>query len=120
MERLYQTYRGKAEFFLVYIREAHPDSIVTTLKDGTELLLKIPQTNTLDERRATAQQCAATLQLSMPALIDEDNKVNQAYAGWPDRFYVVGMDGKIAYQGRPGPKGFRVDEVEDWLKNNTK
>lgn len=57
----------------------------------------------------------------MPTLIDkEDNKVNQAYAAWPDRLYVVGKDGRIAYQGAQGPKGFKVPEVEDWLKKNTK
>ena len=43
-----------------------------------------------------------------------------AYAAWPDRLYVVGVDGKIAYQGGPGPGGFRVNEVEAWLKVNTK
>ena len=50
----------------------------------------------------------------------EDNKVNTAYAGWPDRMYVVGVDGKIAYQGGPGPGGFRPAEVERWLKENVK
>jgi hypothetical protein len=55
----------------------------------------------------------------MPTLLDRaDNRVNQAYAGWPDRMYVVGIDGKIAYQGKPGPWGFKVEEVEAWLKKN--
>ncbi len=56
----------------------------------------------------------------MPTLLDKtDNKVNRAYAAWPDRLYVVGTNGKIAYQGAQGPKGFKVKEVEDWLKKNT-
>ncbi len=67
-----------------------------------------------------AEQCAATLKLSMPTLVDgEDNAVNRAYAAWPDRLYVVGTNGRIAYQGGPGPKGFKVNEVEEWLKKNT-
>jgi hypothetical protein len=90
-----------------------------TLKDGKEVLTKITQTKTAEERSQTAQQCTATLKLSMPTLVDrDDNKVNAAYAGWPDRLYVVGVDGKIAYQGGPGPKGFKVEEVEAWLKTN--
>lgn len=105
----------------MYIREAHPDSVLLTLKDGKEALLKIEQTKTLKERTETAKLCTATLKLSMPTLIDrEDNKVNQAYAAWPDRLYVVGVDGKIAYKGGPGPAGFRVGDVENWLKANTK
>jgi hypothetical protein len=63
----------------------------------------------------------ATLKLNIPTVIDrEDNRVNAAYAGWPDRLYVVGIDGRVAYQGGPGPGGFKVGEIEEWLKSNTK
>ena len=55
----------------------------------------------------------------MPALIDsDDNGVNRAYAAWPDRLYVVDRDGKIAYKGGPGPRGFKPADVETWLKAN--
>jgi type I thyroxine 5'-deiodinase len=55
----------------------------------------------------------------VPTVIDrEDNKVNAAYSGWPDRLYVVGKDGRIAYKGGPGPGGFKPAEVEAWLKKN--
>jgi hypothetical protein len=33
---------------------------------------------------------------------------------------VVGVDGRIAYMGGPGPRGFKPEEVEDWLKKNLK
>ena len=107
------------EFFLVYIREAHPDSILLTLKDGEKRLLKIAQATKIEERAETAQQCVATLKMTMPTLLDKaDNQVNYAYAAWPDRLYVIGSDGKIAYQGGPGPGGFRPIEVEKWLLEN--
>jgi hypothetical protein len=105
----------------VYIREAHPDSILLTLKDGEKKLLKIPQTQKIEERAGVAQQCVATLKMTMPTLLDrEDNQVNSAYGAWPDRLYIIGMDGKIAYQGGPGPKGFKVNEIEKWLADNLK
>ena len=67
-----------------------------------------------------ARDTAEALELTMPFLVDrEDNKVNAAYAGWPDRLYVIGVDGKVAYKGGPGPGGFKPAEVEDWLKKNT-
>jgi hypothetical protein len=114
---LFQTYKGRAEFFLVYIREAHPDSVLTVLKDGKPEQAKIAQTNTVAERAEAAKQCTAVLKLSLPTLIDgADNRVNRAYAAWPDRLYVIGVDGRIAYQGGPGPGGFRPAEVEAWLK----
>jgi hypothetical protein len=119
LERLYQTYKDRVAFLLVYIREAHPDSELYTLKDGKEVLQKIAQTNTLEERTAVAQQCTAALKLTLPTVVDkEDNKVNQDYAGWPDRLVIVGTDGAIAYKGGPGPQGFKVNEVEQWLEKN--
>jgi type I thyroxine 5'-deiodinase len=93
--------------------------VLLTVKDGKQTLLKIAQTDTLSSRGNTARMCVETLKLSMPTVLDrEDNKVNAAYAGWPDRLYVVGRDGKIAYKGGPGPAGFRPAEVEQWLRKN--
>ena len=120
MEQLYQSYKDRAEFLLVYIREAHPDSVLYVAKDGEELLEKILQTDSLAARSANAQVCCETLKLSFPAIVDgDDNAVNEAYAGWPDRFVIVGVDGRIAYYGKQGPAGFKPREVEDWLRDNT-
>ena len=45
-----------------------------------------------------ASTCAAELELTIPAVIDGiDNAVASAYGGWPDRLYLVGTDGRIAY-----------------------
>ena len=118
---MYKAYRDRVEFLLVYIREAHPDSILTTIQDGKEVLTKIEQTTTLEKRAGVAQQCTAVLHLTMPTVVDnEDNCVNAAYAGWPDRLYIVGKDGTIAYKGGPGPQGFAVGDIERWLKDNVK
>lgn len=40
-----------------------------------------------------------------------DNKAGADYSGWPDRLYIVGVDGKIAFKGKPGPGGFNVKEM---------
>jgi type I thyroxine 5'-deiodinase len=41
-----------------------------------------------------------------------DDTVNKAYSGWPDRLYLVGKDGQVAYKGGPGPSGFKPLELE--------
>jgi hypothetical protein len=88
---------------------------------GKEVLKKLGQTNSFEQRAEHAEVCVAALKLSVPTVIDkEDNKVNAAYAGWPDRMYVVGTDGKIVYKGGPGPAGFKPAEVEAWLKKNAR
>ena len=45
-----------------------------------------------------------------------DDKMEAAFAAWPDRIYVIDKDGKVAYKGKPGPGGFRVGEAEEALK----
>jgi hypothetical protein len=68
---------------------------------------------TLLERTAVAEVCMAKLALEpMVALVDGmDNQVNLDYAAAPDRLYLVGQDGNIAYRGGPGPMGFAPDEL---------
>ena len=69
---------------------------------------------TLGERQQMANVCMTRLALEpMPALVDEMNDpVSTTYAAHPDRIYLVGRDGRIAYQGGPGPRGFDPDELE--------
>lgn len=72
---------------------------------------------TLAERQKVASTCVAELNLPMPAVVDKlDDKVNQAYQGWPDRLYLVGKDGKLTYAGGRGPFFFSCDELEISIK----
>jgi hypothetical protein len=43
---------------------------------------------------------------------DMKDTANKAYFGWPDRIYIVGADGKVAYKGDPGPWGFKPKDAE--------
>jgi hypothetical protein len=36
-----------------------------------------------------------------------DDPTEKAYAGWPDRVYVIDAEGKVAHKGATGPGGFR-------------
>jgi hypothetical protein len=122
LERVYQSYKGRAEFLVVYIREAHPGSIVDvpTADGGTELQI-VGRTGTAADRLRNLRQIIKLVHLTMPAVIDDDEGTAQhGYTGWPDRLYVIGVDGKIAFKGGPGPSGFKVPEVAAWLKENVK
>ena len=44
-----------------------------------------------------------------------DDAVGQAWAAWPDRLYLVDLDGTVVYRGGKGPMGFRPDELETVL-----
>ena len=73
---------------------------------------------TLGERNEVAKVCMAKLALEpMPALVDTlDDAVNDSYDAWPDRLYLIGRDGRVAYHGGRGPWGFKPDELEEAIK----
>jgi len=79
--------------------------------------IKIPQPKSYEERVKVAGECVKDLKLSIPCLVDDmKNTAQKAYAGWPDRFYVIDGAGKVVYKGEPGPRGFKPEEAEAALK----
>jgi Iodothyronine deiodinase len=75
----------------------------------------------LAERSKVASTCVEKLNMPMPAIVDKlDDKVNQAYKGWPDRLYLIGKDGKLAYSGGRGPFFFSPAELETAIKVEVK
>jgi Iodothyronine deiodinase len=99
----------------VYIQEAHPVDlwqVSSNAKDG--VLFSSPKTD--GERVETANVCVARLAIKIPALLDRiDNRTERAYAGWPDRLYVIGTDGRVHYKSGPGPFGFSTRELDETL-----
>jgi iodothyronine deiodinase-like protein len=88
---------------VVYIREAHP--LGGPRRTPKDFQIEDPQT--LAERQKVAEDFAKKVRLSAPILVDTiDDQVEQAYAGWPDRIYILDPDGKIVHKGNPGPAGF--------------
>lgn len=113
---MYRKHGKKAAFFVVYVREAHPTDGRRSRKNDRDGI-KVKDPKTLEEREEVASECAQTMELSIPFLIDNmKNEVGGAWAAWPDRIYIVGKDGKVAYQGGPGPWGFDPSEAEKELK----
>jgi len=106
-------------FLTIYIREAHPlDGVLPErqsgrwLMDSPERRLFVEDPVLFEERLALAQQCEEEMGLAFPTLVDGlDDTVNKAYAAWPERLYLVDVDGKIAYQGDVGPEGFRPEQL---------
>ncbi len=98
---------------MVYIREIHPsDGWQIGENEEDEVLVR--QHQSMEEREAIGQACMLKLALEMPALVDEmDDGVAQSYAAMPERLYLIGKDGKVAYQGGMGPMYFRPTEWEE-------
>ncbi len=108
-------YEDIAQFFIIYIKEAHPSDDWPIPVSSRLKYIKDPANQF--ERFQVASTCVADLNLSIPCLIDdEENSTATAYKGHPDRLYVIGKDGKVAYRGGPGPQGFSPSAMEKALK----
>lgn len=121
---MWKTYGDEVQFYVVYIREAHAiDSAVPLgggmdgdFGGGSNPVMEDPVT--YGERRAAANTCSIKLDLEpMPMLVDDmDDTANKAFFAWPERLYLIGRDGMIAYTGEPGPGGFDPDGLEQAIK----
>ena len=115
-------YHDQVQFLMVYIREAHPIDGWWLGRGLFNLALKMYRSQvatdvydpqTIEERRAVAGRCDVALQYGIPTLVDEmDDAVNKAYAAWPTRLYLIGLDGRVVYGGGLGPFDFKPAKLE--------
>jgi len=131
IQELYKKYHNDIQFLSIYIREAHP-------KDGwwlgnrftKKLVEKIITANasmehndprTIEERREIAGECNQALEYGVRTYVDEmDDVVNKAYAGWPTRLYLIGLDGRVVYGGGQGPMDFKPAKLDAAIKEYLK
>ena len=109
MEEIYRRFQDRVEFLIVYVQEAHPtDGWQTDSNVAAGILFR--QHQSYEEREVVAQTCSLDLHISIPILIEEmDNNIDEAYGAAPERLYLVGADGSVAYQGGAGPHFFDLD-----------
>ena len=100
------------DFLHVYIREAHAVD-QWPLGDRVSFL----QHPTQEYRIECAKKCWADLDWQMPSVTDHiDNDFNNAYAGWPERFYII-HEGRMCYIAQPEDASYDPLEVTNWIKS---
>ena len=116
MEKMYQDYKDAAEFYIVYISEAHAADSSWPVPYAKDLGIK--KHTDFGERCAVAERLVKEKKLTIPCLIDNmDNAVANAYQARPDRVYLVRKDGRLGVASGRGPFGFKpgVEAVAEWL-----
>lgn len=74
---------------------------------------RIYDPKTIEERRKVAGSCESALQYGIRTYVDEmDDAVMTAHAAWPERLYLVGLDGRVCYASGLGPWGFKPAELK--------
>ena len=103
---LWETWQDKVTFVVVYIREAHPEEgwVVSPNRDEG-IMINDPEDT--DSRVEVAVSCAINLKIRIPVVVDEvEDEIADAYGALPDRLYLIGSDGTVAFRGERGPWGF--------------
>ena len=106
-----EQYSGRVAFLVVYILEAHPSDVwqmESNIRD--QVVFASPKDE--EERSLVAGACVRKLAIKFPAVLDEfGNSTERAYTGWPDRIYLINRQRQIVYKSRPGPFGFKPEEL---------
>ena len=110
-------YEKDVAFLLIYIREAHPTDGRQVPQNVRDRAL-LPTATSQAQKDDHADTCIRVLDIKFPTLVDKmDNAVELAYAGWPDRLYLIGRDGRVVYKSAPGPAGFIPAQLDAAIRN---
>ena len=118
IETMAADFSGRADFLTIYIKEAHPEDEWQVDSNEDQGICYL-QPKTLDQRLTIANDFVKRFDYQVHLVVDTmDNGAEAAFAGWPERLYVIDESGLIAYKGGVGPMNFDPDELEAWLDAN--
>lgn len=121
MADFYEAYKDKAVFLIVYVREAHPAFEHQTAENADWKVidgLVYHQPKTYEQRRKLAETACVHWKMPIPTLVDTlaSPSAGELYQAWPNRHYVIDLEGKIVNAGPKGPGGVRPHDAEVALR----
>ncbi len=124
LKEVYEKYRDRVEFIVVYVKEAHASDRWWLGRSRTQRLvhelsgdlarIDVKEPVTLEQRRRVAASCQANLfDGVVPLYVDQmDNRVASLYTARPTRIYFIDREGRVIYNPGIGPFGFSPDHLE--------
>ena len=117
MERIYRQNGDVAEFFLVYISEAHAKNDIVPTYSAFKHDIREPKS--IEQRFEVAGKLVTNKKLTLPCLVDRmDNNVARSYRAWPDRVYLIDESGRVRITSPRGPFGIKraLRRIDKWLE----
>ena len=116
IESLKEQWSDKADFYLVYGREAFPQESRWPAPVPDDRPVCSP--NSLDERASLAKRFLASISSEIPVMVDDmNNNAMERYDSYPFRVYGISADGTIAIPSSKGASGFdeTIQRLDEWL-----
>ena len=112
MKQLIADYDGAIQFVFVYVLEAHPtDGWNMPSNKAADIMYAQPVT--MDERTKVARDWRNAYNFEIPIILDwPDNRINEDYAGSPERLYVLDAEGVVTFKSEQGP--YYDSHLDDW------
>lgn len=115
VEAVFERYKDKANFVMVYVREAHPAD-GWKMEMNSRMGVEVTQPKNREERKAVCGQFRDMMKPGMTVLVDDiHDPAGTAYSGMPARLYVINTQGKVVFKNGRGPFGFKPGEMEQAL-----
>lgn len=91
--------QDKADFYYVYIMEAHPKDSARSFGDKVSGEWNIKKPKSQEERIANAKNFQTKTKAKVTMLVDNfEDEANEMFAAWTERFYIL-QGSKVAYCG---------------------
>jgi hypothetical protein len=101
-----------ADFVVIYVMEAHPSDGLAFEHNPVKI-----KTHRHIHDRLKAARHLLTKNVPCPLLTDIMlDEADRCFAAAPERLFVI-QDGVLKYCGGPGPRGYHLEEVREWLEN---
>jgi hypothetical protein len=112
MKQLIARYDAAIQFIFVYVLEAHPTDGWNTQSNMNANIMYTQPVNK-DERAKVANDWRDAYGFESPIVLDwSDDRINQDYAGGPERLYVLDAEGMVTFKSEQGP--YHDSHLDDW------
>jgi hypothetical protein len=99
LDLVHEQYKDRADFYFIYVPEAHPDNEVTVKLDQRQARMYFPRLKSVAECMERAQLLGRSTGMRMPAFVPllDEKLLQQSYAPCPARFMVIDRTHHIVF-----------------------
>ncbi|WP_137701093.1 deiodinase-like protein [Marimonas lutisalis] len=112
MKQVIDEFENSVQFVFVYTLEAHPtDGWNTNSNRADEVMYAQP--SDMNERAKVAHDWRTAYSFHSQVVLDwPDDRINEDYAGAPERLYILDAKGVVTFKSEQGP--YHDSHLEDW------